>query len=331
MIKQFLIGIFIFLPIICFAQEDKTYESKLIKTERLNFEYMDFGGEGVPLIVVQGVHNYFDKSSNNPYINYENKAWIDFFSSYTENYHVLAPLKRGFGKTDPQMKVDNIQTSTLDLISFMNEMEFEKAFFIGRDVSAQTMLYLAENYPEKIHGLIFIDPRFVFTNVQDKETSDFIFFSYSNSFSDSEYEKYKMKETELYRPQIYTDSSKKINVPALLFYHAIFSSTTVEFRRIEKFIQWVQNEKNTKWNKEYNSTEIANYFEELSNDKKRMTDIKDYLEKNNPTPEMYEGLKMAFGDNLIIFNETNMQVDDVKEALMNVYAPIVNAFLFMSN
>jgi pimeloyl-ACP methyl ester carboxylesterase len=292
---------------------------------------MDLGGIGTPLIVIQGAHNYFDESSTNQFIQYSNDSWKNFFSTFTKNYHVLAPLKRGFGKTDAQLEIENVRSSTLDLISFLDKMEFEKAFFIGRDISAQTMLDLAENYPERIQGLVFIDPTFVFTDVQDKVTKDFIFFSYSDSYNQSEYENYKMKETHLYRPEIFIDSSKNINVPALLFYHSLYSNGTLALGRIERFIRWVETEDNIGWDKEYSSIEIANYFEDLSIDKERMTAIRDYLQKNNPSPQMNERIRKAFGDNLVIFNETNIKIEDIKEALMNVYNPVVNAFLYMSN
>ena len=331
MIKQFLIGILIYFPILSIAQDNKVFESKLIKTDRLNIEYLDLGGDGVPLIVVQGAHNYFDEISTNQFVQYSNNSWKSFFSTFTKNYHVIAPLKRGFGKTDAQLETENVRSSTLDLISFLDKMDFDKAFFIGRDVSAQTMLDLAENYPERIQGLVFIDPTFVFTDIQDKETKDFTFFSYSDSYNQLEYENYKMKETQLYRPEIFSDSSKKINVPALLFYHSTYSNRTLAFGRIERFIRWVETEDKIEWNKEYSSPEIAKYFENLANDKQRMADIRDYLQNNNPSPKMNEDLKTAFGVNLVIFNETNMKIDDVKDVLMKVYAPVVNAFLYMSN
>lgn len=331
MIKHILIGIVLLFPNLCISQKDKIFESKLLETDRLNIEYMDFGGDGVPLIVVQGAHNYFDKTSKNPYINHENNSWISFYAEFAKCYHVLAPLKRGFGKTDLQLKEESVKTSTLDLISFMDGMGFEKAFFIGRDIAAQTMLDLAETNQNRIAGLIFLDPRFVFTNVEDKAAKDFIFYSYLDSYNASEYKNYSMKESEFYRPRIFNDGSKRIDIPTLLFYHSFFSSTTLESRRIERFIQWVNNEEKIEWNKEYNSIEIAKYFQDLSKDKERMIGIRNYLLNNDPTPKMYDSLKLAFGDNLIVFNETNMQVEDVKKALLNVYAPVVKAFLFMSN
>lgn len=102
-------------------------------------------------------------------------------------------------------------------------------------------------------------------------------------------------------------------------------------RKAEGFINWVETIENIEWHNEYSSLEIANYFKQLSKDKKRMYHIRDYLRDNNPNPKMNISLKNAFGNNLVIFNETKMKVEGIKDALLNVYAPVVKAFLFMSN
>jgi len=322
--------LFVFTFFSSFGQKPPTYESIIADLGEIQMEYMDFGGEGHPLIVIQGAHNYFDQSSSSPYWQHEKKSWIEFYTKLTDNNRVLAPLKRGFGKTDPQLENGNVQTDTEELISWMDNLGIKKAFFMGRDVPAQNMLYLAENYPERVLGLIFIQPVFVFTDIKDKATEDFVYYSYTQSYSASEYKKFKFKlAQQVYRPQIYMDSTVRLDIPALLFYNAGFSEETLEMRKVERFINWVENTDKIEWNKEYNSPEIGSYFEKLSKDKKRMYHIRDYLLDNNPNPKMNNSLKNTFGNNLVIFNETNMQVEDVKEALLNVYAPVINAFLFM--
>ena len=118
MISKIFVGLLLVTPLICSTQTKELFKSRLIKTQRLIIEYMDFGGEGLPLIVVQGAHNYFDKSSSNSYIKYENQVWINYYSTCTSKHHVMAPLKRGFGKTDTQLDVDNVKSATEDLLSF---------------------------------------------------------------------------------------------------------------------------------------------------------------------------------------------------------------------
>jgi pimeloyl-ACP methyl ester carboxylesterase len=291
---------------------------------------MDFGGEGMPLIVIQGAHNYFDLTSPYKFRQDENKSWIEFYSMFTESNRVIAPLKRGFGKTDPQTANDNVQTTTDDLLSLMDELGIQKAFFIGRDVPAQNMLYLAENYPERILGLIFIQPVFVFTDIQDEATKEFLYNGYAESYSATEYEKFKWKISQIYRPQIFSDSSLSLKTPALLFYNSAFSEETLELRRVERFLNWVETAEKIEWSKEYSSPEIANYFRQLSMDKERIYHIRDYLRENNPTPKMNNELERAFGNNMVVFNESIMQVNDVRSALLNVYYPVIKAFIFMT-
>jgi pimeloyl-ACP methyl ester carboxylesterase len=332
LIRKSLIGLILLLPYFIFGQEDNPYDSKLLDTDRLTVEYKDFGGKGVPLIVVQGAHNYFDQSTSIPWNRFENKAWIEFYSKFTETHHVIAPLKRGFGRTDPQLDGENVQTATEDLLSFMDHLELKQAFFIGRDVSAQNMLDLAENYPERVAGLIFIDPRFVFADIQDQVVKDYRYFSYTESYSASEFNTFNQNLTtsKLYRPQIFNDTTKVINVSALLFYHKVHTGKTLELKRIERFIERVESTDNINWESEYSSQKIADYFNKLSVNKDRMYYIRDYLKDNNPTPRMNSALIRAFDDNLVIFNETRLEVENVREALMNVYLPVTNAFLYMA-
>lgn len=331
LIRESIISLMLLLPCLVFGQEGNPYDPKVVKTDRLSLEYMDFGGEGVPLIVVQGAHNYFDQSDSNQYIKFENNTWIEFYTKFTENHHVIAPLKRGFGKTDPQLVEDNIQTSTEDLLSLMDQLGLEQALFIGRDVSAQIMLNLAETHPERVLGLIYIDPRFVFTEIQDQTVQEYRYFSYADSYSASEFRKFNLNlsKSELYRPQIFNDTTKSIEVSALLFYHDVHTVKTLELKRMERFIEWVETTDKINWNKEYSSPEIANYFAKLSNDKDRMYYIRDYLQDNNPTPRMNTALIRAFDNNLVVFNETHLEADNLREALMNVYLPVTKAFLFM--
>jgi len=328
---RFFIPVLLFLPTLISAQNKDSYVSNVVKTNRLTVEYMDFGGEGTPLIVIQGAHNYFDTSSQIEFIRHSNKSWIDFYSAFSQNYHVLAPLKRGFGNTDSQLENETVQTGTEDLISLMDHLKIQKAFFIGRDVPAQNMLYLAENHPDRVLGLVFIQPVFGINEIKDEASNEFIFFSYTESYSASEFRKFKLQKPAPYRPQIFTDSTRKLNVPALLFYHHHFSETTLVMRRVEQFIKWVESGEKINWENEYSSAEIAHYFEKLSKDRERMYHIRHYLKENNQLPNMNKSLVRAFNNNLVVFNESPMQVTDVRDALMNVYLPVVRAFLYMTN
>ena len=59
--------------------------------------------------------------------------------------------------------------------------------------------------------------------------------------------------------------------------------------------------------------------------------IQNYLQDNNPTPWMNAVLIQVFGTNLVLFNETLLEVDTLQQAVDHVYVPVINAFLFMIN
>lgn len=161
------------IPQLGFTQDKQPYTPKIITTDRLTVEYMDFGGEGTAIINIQGAHNFFDQSSDEPYIQETNGNWIDFCQSFSEEFHVLAPLNRGFGRTDEAPENWNVQTQVEDLISFMNHLKIEKAFFFGKGPAAQNMLYLVENFPERVLGIAFVQPIMVFTDVKDPFAAEY--------------------------------------------------------------------------------------------------------------------------------------------------------------
>ena len=67
MIRNIILFLILGHSALCLSQNEKAYESKVLETDRLKVEYIDLGGEGKTLIVVQGAHNYFDESPTNPY------------------------------------------------------------------------------------------------------------------------------------------------------------------------------------------------------------------------------------------------------------------------
>ena len=310
-----------------FGQGAQEWQAKVATSERLAMEYMDFGGDGIPLVVVQGAHNYFDTSSAEPFIKKSNETWIGFFTSFTDKYHVLAPLRRGFGRSDNQLDSYTVQTETKDLVSWMDAVGIEKAIFMGRDVAAREMLHMAEAYPERVIAIAFIEPLFVFPDVRDTLTAEYIYYDMRQSYSASEFKDFRFSEDKnLYRPRIFRDESIRIEIPALLFYHSRYSHRTLAMGRIERFIGWVEKNPDIEWEQYYHSDAIRTYFKNLATDRERMEHIRKYLDEENPTTLMQAALRRAFGDHLVVFNETRFELGYPEETLMQMYAPVTNNF-----
>ena len=110
-----------------YAQDAEVpYASKMADLGEIQLEYYDYGGEGPTLIILQDFHNYYSGSYALP----ANHPLINFFNSLTEEFRVIAPLKRGYGQSTDAHWGHDVATLSLDLIDFMDVLDIEKAFFI---------------------------------------------------------------------------------------------------------------------------------------------------------------------------------------------------------
>lgn len=322
----------ILMSFVLSAQTDNPYESKVVKTDRLTVEYMDFGGEGAHVINIQGAHNFFDTSSDEPFIVETNKNWIDFCKSFSGKYRVLVPLSRGFGRTDKVPENWDIKAKVEDLISLMDYLGIEKAFFFGKGPAAQNMLYLSENYPERILGIVFVQAMMVFTDVKDSIAAQYKYYDEVRSYESSEFKNFKPSvNKKVFRPGIFSDSTLKINIPALYFFHETYDNKTLWQGRIERFIRGVERNPTFDWTTYSKSDEVNSYFKALASDKKRMKYILDYFENNNPYPKMNSSLRRAFENNLVQFNEKNDNSDSWWTLIENVYIPVMKGFFYINN
>jgi pimeloyl-ACP methyl ester carboxylesterase len=331
LLKTYL-GVLLLLPALVYGQDNLLYTPKVVSTDRLTIEYMDFGGAGTPIINIQGAHNFFDKSSQAPHIEEMNQNWIDFCHSFSDEYHVFAPLNRGFGRTDKAPKNWNVQTQVEDLISWMDFMKIEKAFFFGKGPAAQNMIYLAENYPQRVLGIVMVQQIFVFTEINDPIVAEYKYYDELESYESPEFNNFTLSEDkEVFRPKIFSDSTLQINLPALYFYHDVYDNRTLWKGRIDRFIEWAESNPEYDWSKYEANEEITSYFKKLASDKKRMLYIQAYFEENNPAPKMIKALRRAFGSNLVQFNESNDNSETWWSLIEKVYIPVMKGFFYINN
>ena len=100
------------------------YESKFVETREIRLQYMNFGGEGLPVIFLQDFHNYFQPSFTE--INYEK-----FLAQFSDHYRVLAPIRWGYGKSDDTGYGYDVATQSEDLLGFMDALGIERAVLVG--------------------------------------------------------------------------------------------------------------------------------------------------------------------------------------------------------
>ena len=281
-------------------QDSTTYEAKMIKTSRMNMEYMDFEGNGKVLIHIQGVHNASSMENNPRY--YENfVAWRDILTEASEHYRVYAPIYRGYGNSDKDgddiYKVENIAK---DILAFMDEMNVESAVFIGRTTSPQVMFHLVENHPSRVDAIIASDSGSMYKTmpVQNEEIKEFFYYcSYAASDLGDRAPDIVMPTYD-YEPNFFSDNTKKLNIPLYWPYSEQMNVIMMNLQLLN-YLQpdntFIPNEKAKK------------YFNNLYVDKELQNRIKEYYTKNDPSQKVLDALKGAFGSNLTLQNIDNIE------------------------
>lgn len=123
------------------GQEVKVYNNEIFKINGQELEYLDFGGSGLPLIFMAG-------NSRPP------STWENFAPLFKNNNHVLALADRGLNSTKDN--AFSTKQRALDVIGFLDFLGIDKAVIIANSNPGDVLIYLAEHYPDRLAGLVFL-------------------------------------------------------------------------------------------------------------------------------------------------------------------------------
>jgi len=104
----------------------------------LNF---DDQGEGIPLILLHGFP--FDRN-----------LWYDQVQALNDHCRVITPDLRGFGESKAPESPVSMSQYAADIITLMDLLKIEQAIVGGLSMGGYIALAIAEQYPERLLGLI---------------------------------------------------------------------------------------------------------------------------------------------------------------------------------
>ncbi|MFD2201256.1 alpha/beta fold hydrolase [Shivajiella indica] len=265
------------------------YRSKIIDVGEIKIEYYDHGGSGPLFIEIQDFHNYYEGPNYDP-----NSPGFSFLEELTQGFHVVAPMRRGYGKSTETKWGMDVATLGKDLLLFLDALGVEKAFFYGRFPGSQELTWIAEHHPDRVHGLIYFNNPIVLVHCSDLEVIEF-FENISVFTPDFEKEKLKriMGSRAMYRPDFLTDKNLRIGVPALRFINPEFEKTNFNLAMFEEEMQTMSEED---WKGTRDEEQL--YLKELLIDTVRYERLHKKLKACNLSEEIEEGMKRAFGENL---------------------------------
>lgn len=283
----FWLGLSFLLTNITFGQNNDFYRSKMADLGDIKLQYMDFGGNGPTLILIQDFHNYFEGI-------YRDTTYFNFYKELAKDFRVLAPVRRGYGEsTDTKWGYD-VATQSTDLLRFMDVMGIDKAVLFGRIPASQDMTWIAEHNPERVLGLIYDGNPILISSCYDAHVIEFI-KNWSVLAQDFDKEKQRtiMFSRLSWEPHFLHDKDLRISIPTLRLIDENYNWSNPSLGLLESgFLeQWVKDDMPGK------EEEVA-YLRALLQDSVRLGQLHQLLIETDKSKAIDEGMQRTFGSHL---------------------------------
>lgn len=209
MSKQILILLLSILPVCSTYSQNESksdFLSEFVEVNGIQTHYLDFGGEGLPIILVHSE-------------GWDATTYKNFGPLLNENNKVLAVTRPGYG--DSGMSSYKVENQGDHLIAFAEALKIDKAVFIANSSASKELTYLAENYPDRLAGIIYLSgPAVPWLDVStyDPYKASEMYGRASPVANSEKNDRKKITLTrQKYKPKHYTSDSIIIDIPALVF------------------------------------------------------------------------------------------------------------------
>ncbi len=185
--------------------QEQSAESKFISVPGARIQYLDFGGEGVPLIFIHAE-------------GWDASTYKDFGGKFNGTNRVLSVTRPGYGESTSTESPYSIPVQAEYLIGFLDAMNIERAVFAGNSSPTAIITYLAEHYPGRVAGAIYLAGLFPVWYGDEREADPYGAGEMERKASTTEAvpkEKYRMLDT--YQPEFEKGDRPPMDIPALAF------------------------------------------------------------------------------------------------------------------
>lgn len=129
-------------------------EDRYVVVNGARLHYLDWGGEGQPLLWVHGFTTTAHDSG-------------PIAPALVERYRVLALTRRGHGSSDPAPDSFDVDLNVDDLAAFIRTFVDEPVVLVGMSHGGMEISRLTRRYPELVRGLIYLDGIFDWQTLSD--------------------------------------------------------------------------------------------------------------------------------------------------------------------
>ncbi len=192
-----------------FTELNRAYESKFIEAGGVRLHYLDFGGEGLPLIFIHSE-------------SWDAFTYKDFGSQFADRYRVLAVTRPGYGQSEFREEGFSVPGQAESLLDFMDALEIDRAVFAGNSSPTAYITYLAEHHPERVAGVIYLSGLNLvrtnkFINGYPFEAEEMARRAMGRAIDTDSLMAERTRMLDAYEPEFMQDENSEITVPALAF------------------------------------------------------------------------------------------------------------------
>jgi uncharacterized protein len=181
------------------------FESRFVEGGGVRLHYLDFGGEGLPIVFVHSE-------------SWDAHTYEAFGPRLTEAGRVLAVTRPGYGASEAHTGGFDVTAQAESLIDFLDALGIERAVFAGNSSPTTHLTYLAEHHPDRVAGVIYLAgllTPWLWEVTESDPTGAGVMASRARA-PDATSRK-RQEALMSYRPEFLAGDTSPIGVPALAF------------------------------------------------------------------------------------------------------------------
>jgi pimeloyl-ACP methyl ester carboxylesterase len=180
-------------------------ESRFVEAGGVRVHYLDFGGEGLPVVFVHSE-------------SWDSHTYKDFALRFTDHSRVLAITRPGYGESEAHPDGFGVAAQARSLVDFLDALGIERAVFAGNSSPTVHLTYLAEHHPARVTGVIYLAGLLTpwLREVRDSDPAGAGLMATRASASDATARE-RREALFSYRPEFLAGDRPPIEVPALAF------------------------------------------------------------------------------------------------------------------
>lgn len=132
---------------------------KFFDSDGIRLHYIDYGGQGPPLVLLAGLGG-------------SAHIYRSLAPRLTPRYRVIALTRRGHGRSERPESGYELDTLVDDILRFLDELQIERAGFVGHSFAGIEIPRLAIRYPDRVAAIVYMDALHVLLEPTPDSTND---------------------------------------------------------------------------------------------------------------------------------------------------------------